>query len=200
MTFPPFCVYICFHVLIHYVSMFINSTMAIYIESIPNRNSPPAILLRYAKRNGKRIERKTLANLSKTPAFIVDAIRILLKGGVIVNSLDQAFTVHRSLPHGHVAALVSLASQIGLPRILHRTGSRQRDLALAAIIARIISPASKLATARALSPETADSSWALYSSSIPCTAMKCSICLTGSENGKSGSRKASPIATCVAAR
>ena len=58
--------------------------MAIYIESIPNRNSPPAILLRYAKRNGKRIERKTLANLSKTPPFIVDAIRILLKGGVIV--------------------------------------------------------------------------------------------------------------------
>ncbi len=141
-----------------YVSMFINLTMAIYIESIPNRNSPPAILLRYAKRNGKRIERKTLANLSKTPAFIVDAIRILLKGGVIVSSLDQAFTVQRSLPHGHVAAVLSLASQIALPRILHRTASRQRDLALAAIIARIISPASKLATARALSPETADSS------------------------------------------
>ena len=132
--------------------------MAIYIESIPNRNSRPAILLRYAKRNGKRIERKTLANLSKTPAFIVDAIRMLLKGGVIVSSLDQAFTVQRSLPHGHVAALVSLASQIALPRILHRTGSRQRDLALAAIIARILSPTSKLATARALSPQTADSS------------------------------------------
>ena len=132
--------------------------MAIYIESIPNRNSPPAILLRYAKRNGKRIERKTLANLSKTPAFIVDAIRILLKGGVIVHSLDQAFTVQRSLPHGHVAAVLSLASQIGLPRILHRTASRQRDLALAAIVARILSPASKLATARALSPQTADSS------------------------------------------
>ena len=65
--------------------------MAIYIESIPNRNSPPAILLRYAKRNGKRIERKTLANLSKTPAFIVDAIRILLKGGI-------TFSRHRQLP------------------------------------------------------------------------------------------------------
>ena len=138
--------------------MFINTTMAIYIESIPNRNSRPAILLRYAKRNGKPIERKTLANLSKTPAFIVDAIRILLKGGVIVSSLDPAFTVHRSLPHGHVAAVLSLASQIALPRILHRTASRQRDLALAAIIARIVSPASKLATARALSPQTADSS------------------------------------------
>ena len=132
--------------------------MAIYIESIPNRNSPPAILLRYAKRNGKRIERKTLANLSKTPAFIVDAVRILLKGGVIISSLDQACTVQRSLPHGHVAAVLSLASQIALPRILHRTASRQRDLALAAIIARILSTASKLATARALSPQTADSS------------------------------------------
>ena len=131
--------------------------MAIYIESIPNRNSPPAILLRYAKRNGKRIERKTLANLSKTPAFIVDAIRILLKGGVIVSSLDQAFTVQplAAARTCHGCAQFGLAA---LPRILHRTASRQRDLALAAIIARIISPASKLATARALSPETADSS------------------------------------------
>ena len=94
--------------------MFINTTMAIYIESI--RNSRPAILLRYAKRNAK-----PSSTLSKTPAFIVNAIGILLKGGVIVNSLDQTFTVHRSLPNGHVAALVTLASQIGLPRILHRT-------------------------------------------------------------------------------
>ena len=66
--------------------------------------------------------------------------------------------IRRSLPHGHVAALLGLATQLGLPRILNRKPCRQRDLALAAVIARLIHPASKLATARALSPETADSS------------------------------------------
>ena len=138
--------------------------MAIYIESIPNRNSRPAILLRYAKRNGKRIERKTLANLSKTPAFIVDAIGILLKGGVIVNSLDQAFTVKPLVAARDMSRLSSLwLRRSDCHAFCTETGSRQRDLALAAIIARIISPASsrpasKLATARALSPETADSS------------------------------------------
>ena len=179
--------------------MFINSSMAIYIESIPNRNSPPAILLRYAKRNGKRIERKTLANLSKTPAFIVDAIRILLKGGVIVSSLDQAFTVHRSLPHGHVTAVLSLAS-------LHcRVFCIEPPRVSATWHWRPSSPASSRPPPNSLLPERfrpkpPTARWALCSSSIPYTAMKCSICLTGSENGKSGSRKASPIATCAAAR
>ena len=89
---------------------------------------------------------------------MVDAIRAFLQGGVVFTSLDQAVTLQRSLPHGHVAALQGLATQLGLPRILHRTPSRQRDLALAALIARLIHPASKLATARGLSPDAADSS------------------------------------------
>ena len=89
---------------------------------------------------------------------VVDAIRAVLQGGGVFSSLDQAVTLQRSLPHGHVAALLGLATQLGLPRILHRSPSRQRDLALAALIARLIHPASKLATARGLSPDTADSS------------------------------------------
>ena len=182
--------------------MFINSTMAIYIESIPNRNSRPAILLRYAKRNGKRIERKTLANLSKNPCIHRRC-----------HPYPFERRCHRQLPRPRhspytarcrtdMSRLWSLwLRKIGLPRILHRTGSRQRDLALAAIIARIISPALQTRycqSAFARKPPTAR--WALYSSLIPYTAMKCSICLTGCEDGKCGSREASPIATCAAAR
>lgn len=71
---------------------------------------------------------------------------------------DEAFVVRRTLPHGHVAAVLGLCRQLGLPRLLHRTAGRHRDLALAAVVGRILSPASKLATARQLSPDTAASS------------------------------------------
>ena len=132
--------------------------MSIRVHVIPNRSSPPAVLLRKTWREGKRIRRQTLANLSKVPKPVVDAIRAFLQGGVVFETLDDAAAIRRSLPHGHVAALLGLATQLGLPRILNRKPCRQRDLALAAVIARLIHPASKLATARALSPETADSS------------------------------------------
>ena len=132
--------------------------MSIRVHVIPNRSSLPAVLLRKTWREGKRIRRQTLANLSKVPPSVVDAIRAVLQGGVVFSSLDQAVTLQRSLPHGHVAALLGLATQLGLPRILHRSPSRQRDLTLAALIARLIHPASKLATARGLSPDTADCS------------------------------------------
>ena len=132
--------------------------MSIRVHVIPNRSSPPAVLLRKTWREGKRIRRQTLANLSKVPKPVVDAIRAFLQGGVVFETLDDAAAIRRSLPHGHIAALLGLATQLGLPRILNRKPCRQRDLALAAVIARLIHPASKLATARALSPETADSS------------------------------------------
>ena len=132
--------------------------MAIYVESIPNRNSPPAVLIRKAWREGKRIRRQTLANSSKLPPQAVAGIRALLKGGVVCERLDQAVTVRRSQPHGHVAAVLGLCRRLGLPRLLHRRASRSRDLALAAVIARLLFPASKLATARLLSPDSACSS------------------------------------------
>ena len=132
--------------------------MAIYVESIPNRNSPPAVLIRKAWREGKRIRRQTLANSSKLPPQAVAGIRALLKGGVVFERLDQAVTVRRSQPHGHVAAVLGLCRRLGLPRLLHRRASRSRDLALAAVIARLLFPASKLATARLLSPDSACSS------------------------------------------
>ena len=132
--------------------------MAFYLESIPNRNSPPAILLRQAWRDGKRIRRKTIANLSQLPPETVAGMRTLLKGGVSFASLQQAVSIQRSLPHGHVAVVLGLARQLGLHRLLHRSPSRSRQLALAAISARLLWPASKLATARLLSPDSACSS------------------------------------------
>ena len=132
--------------------------MALSVDVIPNRSSPPAILLREAWREGKRIRRRTIANLSKAPPGLVDAVRAWLGGGVVFSTIDDAISIRRALPHGHVAAVLGMARALGLARILGRKAGRMRELALAAIVARIISPDSRPATARQLSPETAGSS------------------------------------------
>ena len=132
--------------------------MSFHIETIPNRNSRPTILLRQAWREGKRIRRKTLANLTSLPPAVVDGLRALLKGGVVFDRLAEAVSIRRALPHGHVAAALGTARRLGLATLLNRHPGRERELALAAIIARLLEPASKLATARQLSPDTASSS------------------------------------------
>ena len=132
--------------------------MSYHVEAIPNRNRRPTILLRKAWREGKRIRKKTLANLTSLPPGMVEGIRRVVKGGVAFEQPDEAFQIRRSLAHGHVVAVLGLCRQLGLPRILHRLRGRERDLALAAIVARVLSPDSKLATARQFSPETASSS------------------------------------------
>jgi transposase len=129
-----------------------------YIEAVPNRNSPPAILLRETYRQNGRICKRTLCNLSHWPTAHVEGLRGVLKGGTVIPAGRDAFTVIRSLPHGHVAAAVGIARKIGLDGILGPDGNRCRDLVLAMLISRILDPASKLATARALSPATASSS------------------------------------------
>jgi transposase len=133
-----------------------------YIESVPNRGSPPAILLRESYRDGDRIRKRTLLNLSDWPAERVEGLRGLLKGGVVIPAGQEAFTVERSLPHGHVAAVLGTLRVIGLDRLLGpknpREPNRPRDLVLAMIVSRVIAPASKLATAKALDPATAASS------------------------------------------
>ena len=132
--------------------------MSFHIESIPNQANKPAILLRQAWREGKRIRKKTLANLSKLPPEVVDGFRTVLKGGLAVQDLSDLLRVERSWAHGHVAAVLGTCRSLGLERLLHRHRSRQRDLALAAVVARVLAPDSKLATARRLSADTADSS------------------------------------------
>src|SRR6516165_2883716 len=110
-----------------------------YIEAVPNRGSPPAILLRESYREGGKV-------------------KMLLKGGTVIPQDQQAITITRSLPHGHVAAALGTARKIGLDRLLGPDGNRCRDLVLALVVSRLLEPGSKLAAARALSPETASSS------------------------------------------
>jgi Transposase DDE domain len=129
-----------------------------YIESVPNRNSPPAILLRESYREHGRVRKRTLCNLSDWPVAHIEGLRGVLRGGTVIAAECDAFTVLRTLPHGHVAAALGTARKIGLDRVLGPDGDRCRDLVLALLVSRILDPASKLATARALSPDTATSS------------------------------------------
>ena len=132
--------------------------MSFHLETIPNRNSRPTILIRKAWREDGRLRKKTLANLTQLPPHIVDGVKALFEGGVAVARPEDVFTIRRSLPHGHVAAVLGTLRSLGMVRILHRVPGRMRDLAVAAIVARVVDPASKLATARALDPETASTS------------------------------------------
>jgi transposase len=130
-----------------------------YVESVPNRNSPPAILLRESVREGPKIRKRTLANLSSWPPAQVDCLRRVLKGEELV-APDQALQIVRSVPHGHVAAVLGTLRQLGLDDLLTRSHCRERDLVCALITAHIVDPRSKLATARGLDEETASSSLA----------------------------------------
>src|SRR5881394_960901 len=121
-----------------------------YIESVPNRNSPPAVLLRESYRDNGKVRKRTLCNLSNWPVAHIEGLRGVLKGGTVIAAERDAFTVIRSLPHGHVAAALGTARRIGLDRLLGPDGHRCRDLALALIVSRILDPTSKLAAARAV--------------------------------------------------
>jgi|SRR5579872_1058006 len=132
-----------------------------HIESVPNRKSHPTILLRESYRTDGKVKKRTLANLTSWPEPLVEGLRTLLRGGVAVAGADEALTIGRSLPHGHVACVLGTAESLGMPKLLtERRGSlasrRYRDLVLALIVNRVIAPASKLV--RALNPETAASS------------------------------------------
>ena len=129
-----------------------------YIERVPNRNSPPAVLLRESYREGGKIRKRTLANLSKLPDTVVDNLRIVLKGGAAIENLSESFSVERSLPHGHVAAVLGTIKKLDLHNLIAPSNSRKRALVLAMIVARILDPRSKLATARGLNSETCFSS------------------------------------------
>lgn len=125
-----------------------------YIEIVPNRNSPPALLLREGWREGKKVRKRTLANLTKWPAGLVEGLRLLLRGGTAVPKFDEAFEVVRSRPHGHVAAVLGTLRRVALERLIAPQPSPQRSLVVAMIVARILDPRSKLATARGLGEET----------------------------------------------
>jgi transposase len=129
-----------------------------YIEVVPNRNSPPAILLRQAYRQDGKVKKRTLANLTDWPKELIEGFRALLKGGKVIAAEREAVSIRRSLPHGHVAAALGTLRAIGLDRVLGPAGDRRRDLVIAMVVSRLIAPGSKLATARGLDPATATSS------------------------------------------
>jgi transposase len=118
-----------------------------YIEIVPNRNSRPAVLLREGWREGKKICKRTLANLSDWSQPRIEALRRVLKNEPLL-SPQQAFVIERSLPHGHVQALLSAIKRIGLDTLIAAKRVRARDLVLAMIVERLIHPCSKLATTR----------------------------------------------------
>jgi len=125
-----------------------------YVAVIPNRSSRPAILLRESYRDGNKVKNRTLANLSDLPAEQIETLRAAFRGDKLVPA-GEGMEIVRALPHGHVAAALGMAGQIGLDELLPDGPERQRKLALALIMERLIDPAPKLATARALDATTA---------------------------------------------
>jgi transposase len=119
-----------------------------YIETVPNRNSRPAILLREGWREGKKTVKRTLANLSDWPESQIESLRRVLRGEALVSPQDLLTTGHTS-PHGHVAAVLAMIRQLGLEVMISSKRCRERDLVVALIVQRLIDPCSKLATTRA---------------------------------------------------
>jgi hypothetical protein len=133
-----------------------------YVALVPNRKSPPAYLLREGYREDGKVKSRTLANLSHWPLAKIERLRRVLRDEVLTGAAE-GLTMRRSLPHGHVAAALGTARRIGLDRLLAAGQSPPRlaALVLAMIVARVIDPVSKLATARQLDAATATSSLGL---------------------------------------
>jgi hypothetical protein len=129
-----------------------------YIESVPNRDSPPAVLLRESYREDGKVRKRTLANLSCLSTEVIEGLRVLLRGGVAVPSAEEVFTVERTLPHGHVAAVLGSARGSGASNWFGSAPQELQPVLLAMLVARVISPASKLATHRLVHDDTANTS------------------------------------------
>src|SRR5208283_5714689 len=118
-----------------------------YIESVPNRNSRPALLLREGVREGSKVVKRTLANLTDWPSSKVESLRRLLRDQPLV-PLDERFRTERTLPHGHVEAVLTTIRKLRLDTILASKRSPERDRVVAMIAQRLLRPCSKLATTR----------------------------------------------------
>lgn len=131
-----------------------------YIECVPNRNSPPAVLLRESWRENGKTKKRTVANLSSLPQKTVEAVRSALKGEVVPAALAIAepkkqIEITNVRQHGHVAAIIAIIKRSGLLAAIDRESSRQRDIVVAMIADRLLHGDSKLATARHCQKETA---------------------------------------------
>lgn len=128
--------------------------VAMHIETVPNRKSRPCILLRQSYRESGKVKKRTIANLTDWSPELVEDLRLLLRGGKVVERAEDTFDIMRSRPHGHVRAVLGTLYRIGLDRTIGGAGSQEHALTLAMVAARVIDPQSKLATARGLNDET----------------------------------------------
>src|SRR5215213_6339802 len=132
-----------------------------FIETVPNRTSPPAVLLRESFRDEQgRAQKRTLANLSKLPDAVIDGLKALLRGGTVISPDPEAMQIERALLHGHVAAALGTIRKMALDRLILSTAKdpaarRQCDLVVAMIVDRLISPRSKLGFVRAVDEASA---------------------------------------------
>jgi transposase len=135
-----------------------------FIDIVPNRDSPPAVLLRESYRDADgKTQKRTLANLSKLPPNAIEMLKVLLKGGTMMDARPQEVSIERSLPHGHVAAVLGMVRKLALDRLIRSKASdlasrRHCDLVLAMMVDRLITPRSKLGFVRAVDEETAATS------------------------------------------
>ncbi len=118
-----------------------------YIDIVPNRKSPPAVLLRESFRRGRTVCKRTVANLSKLPMAQVELLRRVLKGEDLVPT-GEVFQIERSLPHGHVEAILGMVRKLSVDEMISTQPSRARDLVVAMIVQRILHGSSKLADTR----------------------------------------------------
>lgn len=118
-----------------------------YVDDVPNRNSRPAVLLRESRRQGQKTIKKTVANMTDWPPELVAAIRLVLKGETLVPK-EGLFAIERSVPHGHVEAVLGTMRRVGIEDVIASKRCRERDLVMAMIAQRLLDPCSKLATTR----------------------------------------------------
>jgi len=119
-----------------------------YIDKVPNRTSRPTLLLRESYRQGRRVLKDTILNITHWPPHVVEALRRALKGETLVCA-DDVFAIQRSLPHGHIEVIMGMIRKTGLDRLIASKRCRERDLVLAMIVKQILEPGSKLAVTRA---------------------------------------------------
>src|SRR5271154_823553 len=134
----------------------VRHTGAMHVSTTTRRsgeNEYTATLLRRSYREDGKVKKETLANLSHLPPEAIDAIRRVLAGETLMN-VDEAFVIERSLPAGHVNAALAMARRLELPKLLDRSGCRERDLCMAMIVGRALCPGSKLQTVRTLAQST----------------------------------------------
>ena len=166
-----------------------------YVARVPNRGSPPAVLLRESYREDGKVKNRTLANLSRWPEEKVEALSAVLRGRPPKVALGANFEITRSLPHGHVAAVLGALRGLGLEELVDPVPSRVRDLVVAMVVAQVTEPSSKLACARGCGPGRRARRSARCSASPGRTRTTCTRPWTGCSAARAASRTPSPPGT-----